>query len=77
MVKVVLPKMLEKKKGVIVNLSSFFGSLRPPMMIVYGATKVNFIAVLNCVPIATLSLPLSLSPSLPLSLSLLSHTLKH
>ena len=43
MVKVVLPKMLDKKKGVIVNLSSSAGSLMLPMMTVYASTKVNVI----------------------------------
>ena len=36
-----LPKMLEKKKGIIVNLSSSSGSLNPPMLMCYGASKVS------------------------------------
>ena len=43
MVKVVLPKMLEKKKGVIVNLSSSSGVLSPPYMTVYAASKVSLV----------------------------------
>ena len=42
MTKVVLPKFLEKKGGVIVNLSSSAAELNPPMFSVYSATKVTF-----------------------------------
>ena len=42
MTKVVLPKLLEKKGGVIVNLSSSAAELNPPMFSVYNATKVTF-----------------------------------
>ena len=42
MTKVVLPKFLEKKGGVIVNLSSAAAELNPPMFSVYNATKVTF-----------------------------------
>ena len=41
MTKVVLPKFLEKKGGVIVNLSSSAAELNPPMFSVYNATKVT------------------------------------
>ena len=43
MTKLVLPKMLEKKRGVIVNLSSSSGTLDPPMLMCYGATKVFYV----------------------------------
>ena len=43
MSKLVLPKMLKKKRGVIVNISSSAGDAIPPMLVVYGATKVTFI----------------------------------
>ena len=49
MTKLVLPKMLEKKRGVIVNLSSSGGTLVPPMLICYGATKVYFTLDLDLV----------------------------
>ena len=42
MTKVVLPKLLEKKGGVIVNLSSSAAELNPPIFSVYNATKVTF-----------------------------------
>ena len=42
MTKMLLPKLLEKKKGVIVNLSSSGAELGPPMLTVYTATKVTF-----------------------------------
>ena len=42
MTKVVLPTFLEKKGGVIVNLSSSAAELNPPMFSVYNATKVTF-----------------------------------
>ena len=42
MTKMLLPKLLEKKKGVIVNLSSSAAELCPPMFTVYVATKVTF-----------------------------------
>ena len=41
MTKVVLPGMLEKKKGVIVNLSSCVSGIMPPMLTGYAATKVT------------------------------------
>ena len=42
MTKVVLPKLLELKGGVIVNLSSSAAELNPSMFSVYNATKVTF-----------------------------------
>ena len=41
MTKVVLPGMLEKKKGIIVNLSSCVSGIMPPMLTGYAATKVT------------------------------------
>ena len=43
MTKLLIPKMLEKKRGVIVNLSSGAGQMAAPMVIVYSATKVTFV----------------------------------
>ena len=43
MVKVVLPKMVDKKKGVIVNISSIASVICLPMFVVYSATKVNHV----------------------------------
>jgi NADP-dependent 3-hydroxy acid dehydrogenase YdfG len=40
MTKILLPKLLEKKGGVIVNLSSSAAEMNPPMFSVYNATKV-------------------------------------
>ena len=42
MMKILLPKLLEKKGGVIVNLSSSAAELNPPMFSVYNATKVTY-----------------------------------
>ena len=39
MMKIVLPKLLEKKGGVIVNLSFSAAKLNPPMFSVYYATR--------------------------------------
>ena len=41
MTKLVLPRLLEKGKGVIVNLSSCVSTIMPPMLTGYAATKVN------------------------------------
>ena len=41
MTKILLPKMLEKKGGVIVNLSSSAAEMDAPMFTVYNATKVH------------------------------------
>jgi short-subunit dehydrogenase len=41
MTKLVLPRMLEKRKGVIVNLSSCVSGIMPPMLAGYAATKVT------------------------------------
>lgn len=40
MTKILLPKMLEKKGGVIVNISSAISQIIAPMMTVYSASKV-------------------------------------
>lgn len=42
----VIPQMLEKHRGAIVNLSSVAGLFPAPLFAVYGASKVN---VLHCV----------------------------
>ena len=41
MTKLLLPKMLEKKRGIVVNLSSSAGAMNMPMNMVYSATKVS------------------------------------
>ena len=41
MTKVVLPGMLEKRRGIIVNLSSCISGIMPPMLTGYAATKVT------------------------------------
>ena len=43
MTKILLPKMLEKKGGVIVNLSSCVAEVSFPMLTIYSATKVTFL----------------------------------
>ena len=48
MTKLLLPKMLEKKKGLIVNLSSGSSRLNPPMLMCYGATKVQLHRSYSC-----------------------------
>jgi NADP-dependent 3-hydroxy acid dehydrogenase YdfG len=42
MMKILLPKLLEKKGGVIVNLSSSAAEMNPHIFSVYNATKVIF-----------------------------------
>jgi NADP-dependent 3-hydroxy acid dehydrogenase YdfG len=42
MTRTLLPKLLEKKGGVIINLSSSAAELDAPMLSVYNATKVTF-----------------------------------
>ena len=42
MTKILLPKLLEKKGGVIVNLSSSAAEMDVLMLTVYNATKVTF-----------------------------------
>ena len=42
MTKIMLPKLLEKKDGMIVNLSSSAAELDAPMFTVYSVTKVTF-----------------------------------
>ena len=41
MTKMLLPKMLEKGGGIVVNVSSNAGVMNLPMLIVYSATKVS------------------------------------
>lgn len=43
MSKIVLPQMLEKKMGIIINLSSQSATIPTPLLTVYSATKVNLI----------------------------------
>lgn len=37
---IVLPKMIEHKKGIIVNIGSLSGVIAAPLATIYGATKV-------------------------------------
>lgn len=37
---IVLPKMLDRKKGIIVNIGSLSGVIAAPLATIYGATKV-------------------------------------
>ena len=57
MMKILLPKLLEKKGGVIVNLSSSAAELNPPMFSVYNATKVTFSTELVPCHVVTSALP--------------------
>ena len=38
----VLPAMLERQRGVVINVGSFGGEITPPFFGVYSATKVGF-----------------------------------
>lgn len=41
MCKIVLPSMVERKKGLIINLSSMAATIPNPMLTVYSASKVH------------------------------------
>lgn len=41
MTRVVLPKMAEKRKGLIINLASISAESSVPLLSLYGATKVS------------------------------------
>ena len=53
MTNILLPKLLEKKGGVIVNLSSSAAEVDAPMFTVYNATKVTFfeLSLHNIMPV--------------------------
>jgi short-subunit dehydrogenase len=38
---IVLPAMIERKKGAIINIGSFYGSISSPFYAVYCASKVS------------------------------------
>jgi len=40
MTRIVLPQMLERKKGAIINLSSLTGAIPTPLLTVYSGSKV-------------------------------------
>jgi len=40
MTRIVLPQMLERKKGAIINISSLSGAIPTPLLTVYSGTKV-------------------------------------
>ena len=40
MTRIVLPQMLERKKGAIINISSLSGAIPSPLLAVYSGTKV-------------------------------------
>lgn len=42
MSRIILPQMLKKQKGIIVNLSSLSGTIPTPLLTVYSASKVNY-----------------------------------
>ena len=42
MTKLILPKMMEKQRGIVVNISSSAGAMNMPMHTVYSATKVSY-----------------------------------
>jgi len=39
MTRLILPQMVERKKGVVINISSFSGAIPTPLLTVYSATK--------------------------------------
>ena len=49
MTKILLPKMLEKKRGIVVNISSSGGAINIPMLIVYSATKVSYLCDMHII----------------------------
>ena len=55
MTKLLLPKMLEKRNGLIVNLSSGSSKLAPPMLMCYATTKVHYIIIPTIQPHAEIS----------------------
>ncbi len=55
MTKLILPKMLEKKRGIIVNVSSSGGAMNVPMNTVYCATKVRSIITYQYIIIVVIS----------------------
>ncbi|KAH0499956.1 Very-long-chain 3-oxoacyl-CoA reductase [Microtus ochrogaster] len=51
--RLVLPGMVERSKGVILNISSASGMLPVPLLTIYSATKVKSIAVNEAIPLMT------------------------
>lgn len=45
MTRIVLPQMLERKKGAIINISSLSGAIPTPLLTVYSGTKVITVTV--------------------------------
>jgi 17beta-estradiol 17-dehydrogenase / very-long-chain 3-oxoacyl-CoA reductase len=41
MTQIILPQMVERKKGVIINVSSLAAVIPAPLLTVYGASKVS------------------------------------
>lgn len=37
----VLPQMIERKKGIVINVGSMTGTIPTPLVLMYGATKVK------------------------------------
>ena len=52
MTRMVLPQMLERKRGAIVNIGSVEGCIPAPFYVLYGASKVRNLFVYVACPIA-------------------------
>lgn len=48
MCQLILPRMIDKRRGVIVNIGSVSGTFGTPRLAVYGATKVNELQYFMC-----------------------------
>ena len=46
---VVLPQMIRRQKGLILNIGSLAGAMSTPTFTIYGATKVGFDRITCCV----------------------------
>ena len=46
---IVLPQMIRRQKGLILNIGSLAGAMSTPTFTIYGATKVGFDRITCCV----------------------------
>jgi len=45
---IVLPQMIRRQKGLILNIGSLAGAMSTPTFTIYGATKVGFYSFITC-----------------------------